>query len=65
VVVEGQVAVAVGGLRVVAAEHALLQDDALGLQLNCLQEIAELELDARQLRDAGSNLFVHRPCDLQ
>lgn len=45
VVVECEVRVTVGSLRMIAAEDSLLEDDALGLQVDGLEEVAELELD--------------------
>ena len=49
----------------VLAEHALVQNDALRLQLDGLEEVAELELDACELADARRDVLVHGPGDLQ
>lgn len=65
VMVEGEVGVSIGGLGVVSAEDALLKNDALGLELDGLEEVSELELNGSQLGDAGSNLLVHRASDLE
>lgn len=45
VVVQCQVQVAVSTLGVILSEQSLLQDDALGLKFNCLQEVAKLKLN--------------------
>mmetsp|Transcript_2555 Transcript_2555/g.2476 ORF Transcript_2555/g.2476 Transcript_2555/m.2476 type:complete len:438 (-) Transcript_2555:567-1880(-) len=61
--VEGQVGVAVGRLRVVGAQEPFLQDQRLRLELNGLKEISKLELDACEFRDAGGDIFVHGSLD--
>ncbi len=43
--VKGEVGVAIGGLRVVSTEDSLLNNDALGLKIDSLQEVSELELN--------------------
>ena len=43
--VEGEVRVAVGGLWVVSAEYSFLNNDALSLKIDCLQEVSKLELN--------------------
>ena len=63
-VIKRQIAVSIGGLRVLPTENPLLQDDALCLELNRLKEVTELELDAGKLCNAGSDLFVHGPRNL-
>lgn len=45
VMVEGKVRISVGCLRMVSAENALLEDNALSLELYGLKEVSELELD--------------------
>ena len=49
VVVQRQVRVAVSCLRVIQAQDSFLEDDALRLQFNCLQDVPILELNACQL----------------
>jgi hypothetical protein len=50
---------------VVSSQNSLLKYDALCLELNGLEEVSELKLDARQLRDARSHFLVHWTCDLE
>jgi hypothetical protein len=64
-VVEGKVGVAVGCAGVVVSEESLLQNDALGLKLNCLEEVSEFELNAGQLSNGCGDISVHRACDLK
>jgi len=64
-VVHSKRGVAVGSQGVVQTEKTLLKHDCFGLKLNCLQEVTELELNARNLRDAACGLSVHRSSDLQ
>ena len=60
VIIHGQRGVREGYMRVVKAKQSFLQHYRFGLQLNCLQEVAKLELDARYFRDAVCHLLVHR-----
>ena len=49
----------------VYSQKALLQDDSLGLKLNSLQVVTEVELDLGDALDAIRNLLVHSARDLQ
>lgn len=49
----------------ITAEHSLLQDEALGLQFNGLEEVSELKLDTGQLGNARSDFLVHGTCNLE
>lgn len=64
-VVEAQVGVAVGKLWIIVAKDLLLDDDALGLQLDGLQEVAHLVLDVGHLCDARGHFWVHRSRNLE
>ena len=46
-------------MGVVEPKESLLQDDGLGLKLDCLQEVSELELDTRNFGDTVCHLLVH------
>ena len=65
VMVEGEVGVAIGCLGVVPAQHALLNDNALSLKVDGLEEVAEFELDGRQLGDGRGHLLIHGSCYLE
>lgn len=43
--VEGKVRVTISGLWVVSTEDSLLNNDALSLEIDGLQEVSELELN--------------------
>lgn len=43
--IEGEVGVPIGCLRVVPTEHTLLNDNTLSLKVNGLEEVTKLELD--------------------
>jgi hypothetical protein len=58
-VVETQVRVAVGELRVVVSQNLFLNNNTLRLKFDGLQEVAHLVLDVGHLRDARGNLRVH------
>jgi hypothetical protein len=64
-VIKSEVGVAVSSARVVVSEESLLQNDALGLELNCLEEVSKLELNAGQLSNGSGDISVHRACDLK
>ena len=57
--VEGEVGVAIGCLRVVPAQDALLNDNALSLKVDGLEEVAEFELDGRKFGDGRGHLLIH------
>ena len=44
-VIQGKVGVPICGLRMIAAEHSLLQYDAFSLQVDGLEEVSKLELN--------------------
>ena len=47
--IQGEVGVPIGSLRVISTEHALLNNNALSLKVNGLEEVTKLELDGSQL----------------
>lgn len=65
VVIETQVRVAVSQLRVIIPKYFLLNNDALGLQLNGLQEVSHFILYVRHLCDTLSDFWVHSTRDLK
>jgi len=65
VVVQAEVGVAIRCCWGVVAQDLLLDDQALGLQLYCLQVVSEFELDVGHLRYAGGHVLMHWTIDLQ
>lgn len=65
VIVKAQIRVAVSQLRVVISKDLLLDDDALGLQLDCLQVVAHLVLDVGHLCNAICHLWIHGSSHLE
>jgi hypothetical protein len=49
----------------ITAQDSLLQDNTLGLQVDGLKEVPELELNACKLGNASSDLLVHGTCHLK
>ena len=64
-VVHGQGRIAVTDLRMVDPEEPLLQHDRLRLQLDSLQEVAELELNTCDAANTAGHFFVHSTGDLE
>lgn len=49
VMVEGKISVVISSLGVVITQNSLLKNDSLSLELNSLEEVSELELNACKL----------------
>lgn len=65
VVVDGQGGIARTNLGVINSQKSLLQHDCFRLQLNCLQLVTELVLDAGDSRYAIGDIFAHVAADLE
>ena len=65
VIVHRESDITVADVRVINAQQTLLEHNRLGLKLDGLQEVAELELDASERCDAICNVLVHRSLDLK
>lgn len=65
VMVKSEVRISISGLRMVATQNSLLQNDALSLQVNGLKEIPEFKLNAGKFGNACSYFLVHGPCNLK
>ena len=65
VVVHGERSIAISYTRVLEAKKTLLKHNGLGLELNRLQIIAKLELNAGQVINATGYLLIHSSTDLK
>ena len=64
-VIQPKIAVSISHLLIVEAQDLLENNQTLALQLNSLQEVAHLVLNAGHFLDAHGDFFVHRAGHLQ